>query len=57
MKRDNKYKLLCIAPEGEYIIDSIDKDIEVLKDNSCNMGSKWIFYPYHVIIKGNTIFL
>lgn len=47
------YKLLLLTPDGENSITEGDGkgwSIEDCSRESANMGSKWIFHPYHFII-------
>ena len=46
-----KYKLILIAPDGDYIFESENSTIEECEEVSENMGSKWFFYPFHFIIR------
>jgi len=50
-----KFKLICMAPNGDHITDSESDNIEDLEKNSIDMGSKWIFYPFHFICTSKTI--
>lgn len=48
------YKLLLMAPDGTYVTEGEDLTLEEAGDLSANMGSRWIFYPFHFIIKDNS---
>ena len=46
------YKLLCFAPDGEFITerdpdneDGLFKTVDDVWDAAANLGSKWYFYP------------
>jgi len=45
------YKLLLMANDGEFVTEGSNLTLEEAADLSANMGSRWIFYPYHFIIK------
>ncbi len=45
------YKLLLLAPDGEYVMEGPCETIEDCEDMSEDMGSRWIFYPFHFVIK------
>lgn len=49
------YTLYQVAFDGEYVKDSEHAKIEQAQQTSADMGSKWIFYPLSVIVKGQTI--
>jgi heterodisulfide reductase subunit B len=44
-----RYNLVCIAPDGEHIIDVMDKTYDECVKRSHDMGSRWYFYHFHVI--------
>jgi hypothetical protein len=46
---DRKYNLVCIAPDGDHVTDLRDATYSECVKRSEDMGSKWIFYPFHVI--------
>jgi hypothetical protein len=47
------YKLLLMAPDGDYVTEGTDKGYTADEccEISANMGSRWIFYPFHFVIK------
>ena len=45
------YKLLLMAPDGEFVTEGHDLTFDEAGDLSEDMGSRWIFFPYHFIIK------
>jgi len=50
------YKLLMMTPDGEdYQVEGEDLTLDEAKDLSANMGSRWIFYPLHFIIKDSSM--
>ena len=51
-----KFKLICMSFDGDYVSDNFDFDsIDDAWEYSCNLGSRWYFYPFHFVIKGVTI--
>jgi len=44
-----KYNLVCIAPDGDHVTDTWEKSYGTCIKASQDMGSKWIFYPFHVV--------
>jgi hypothetical protein len=51
------YTTLCMALDGGFVTDGDFKTKEEAIENSANMGSKWIFYPFHFIVKKDYEFL
>lgn len=51
------YNLVCIAPDGDHVTDVRNKPFDECVKRSEDMGSRWIFYPFHVITtpSGNTV--
>ena len=47
------YKLLLMAEDGSFVIEGAELTKEEADNLSANMGSRWIFYPFHLIIKDN----
>lgn len=49
--------LICIAPDGEYVGEGRFPNTEAAWDHSSDMGSRWFFYPIHVVLgaKGKRI--
>ena len=47
------YKVLLLTPDGEdYQLEGSEcKTIEEASEVSADMGSRWIFYPFHFIIR------
>lgn len=51
-----KYQLICMSFDGEYKRESFEFDsIEETWEYSNDMGSKWYFYPFHFVVRGDTI--
>jgi len=50
-----KYNLVCIAPDGDHIIDAKDKTYEECVRAERDMGSRWFFYPFHVITNDSNV--
>ena len=42
------YELRCMSFDGEYVTDH-KGTLEECQNASTDMGSKWFFYPWHVI--------
>jgi hypothetical protein len=40
-----------MSNDGEFITDGIFDTVEGACDHSSNMGYRWIFYPFHFIVK------
>ena len=54
MKNTNKFYVLCMAFDGEYITEPFPFDtIEEARKHET--GSKWYFYPFEFICKGQTV--
>lgn len=49
------YNLYVVAPDGANIKDSEHPNIESAQNESANLGSKWFFYPFHIITSGSKI--
>ena len=49
------YKLIVVAPDGEYQTEGEFKTIEQARERSADMGSRWFFYPFHAILKGEQV--
>lgn len=46
-----KFKLVCLAFDGDMMVERPTFDsIEEASDYSNDMGSKWIFYPFHFVV-------
>ena len=46
-----KFKLVCLAFDGDMVVERPTFDsIEEASDYSDDMGSKWIFYPFHFVV-------
>ena len=43
------YNLVCIAPDGDHVTEAREKSFEECERTSAELGSRWIFYPFHVI--------
>lgn len=50
-----KYILYCVGLDGHFVKDSEHETIEDAENASADLGSKWYFNPFHVIVKGQTI--
>lgn len=50
-----KYKLICMSFDGEYITETHGDDVQELWEHSANLGSKWFFYPFHFVCTDKTI--
>lgn len=44
-----KYTLRCIAPDGASVREGEFDSIESAWDRASEMGSRWFFYPFHVV--------
>jgi len=55
--RVKKYNLVCIAPDGDHVTELRDKTLQECINRTWEMGSRWYFYPFHVIttLSGNTV--
>ena len=42
-------KLVCIAPDGEFVTEGAFQTTEDAWNRSEDMGSRWFFYPIHVV--------
>ncbi len=49
------YKLLCFAPDGSYVTEGEFDEIAEANRRDNDLGSRWIFYPIHVIAKDGEI--
>lgn len=49
--------LICMADDGEYVCELKNSTYDECVEHSADMGSRWIFYPYHFIVSdsGKTI--
>jgi hypothetical protein len=43
------YNLVVVAPDGDRQIDSSHETVDQCWEASSDMGSKWCFYPFHVV--------
>lgn len=44
------YQLKCIAPDGDFVTEGRDfPSIGSAWDRSSDMGSRWYFYPIHIV--------
>ena len=41
--------------DGEYVRDVREASFEECRSASANMGSKWFFYPFHMIVNDDNI--
>jgi len=49
------YQLIQMSFDGEYVKDSEHTTIEAAQNASAELGSKWYFYPFSIIVKGQTV--
>jgi hypothetical protein len=49
------YTLKCFSPDGQSVTEGEFKSIGECWYRSNDMGSRWIFYPIHVVTKGKTV--
>ena len=49
------YTLIQFSFDGKYITDSSHETIEQCWNRYDNNGSKWYFYPFPMVIKGQTV--
>lgn len=54
MKTGN-YMLLMLAPNGDWATTAHGTTMKEAEDRSSNMGSEWLFYPYHFIVKNTRV--
>lgn len=43
-------RLVCIAPDGEFVVEGRFETVEQAWNHSQDMGSRWFFYPIHVVV-------
>ena len=48
----NKFKLVLMSFDGEYVIDSSHKTKDDAIKTAEDLGSKWVFYPFCFICSG-----
>ena len=53
--KTNQFKLIQMSFDGEYVHDSDHNTIEDAEEASAELGSKWFFYPFSIIVKGQTV--
>ena len=51
----DKYILVQMSFDGEYVIDSKHDTLEEAENTSADLGSKWYFFPWSIIVKGKTV--
>jgi len=44
-----KYRLYCIALQGDRVLEGEFDSVDSARQRSADMGSRWIFYPVHVV--------
>jgi hypothetical protein len=49
MKNENRYALKCLAPDGDFVREGEFPTVDAAWDRSSDMGSRWIFYPLHIV--------
>ena len=49
------YKLIQMSFDGAFVTDSQHQNLEQAEQASANLGSKWYFYPFSIIVKGQTV--
>lgn len=45
-----RYKAALFAPDGEYVTDHPRATIAAVQEALADQGSRWYFYPFHVVI-------
>ena len=51
-----KYQLICMSFDGEYKREPYEFDtIQDTWEYSQNIGSRWYFYPFHFVVRGQTV--
>ncbi len=50
-----RYKLICMSFDGEYITEAKGSDISELWDHANDMGSRWFFYPFSFVCTDKTV--
>lgn len=53
--KKNKFILFQMAFDGDYVKDSEHGTLEEAEETSADLGSKWYFYPFSIIVKGQTV--
>jgi hypothetical protein len=43
------YQLVCLALDGDKVTEGQFDTVNDALDRSANMGSRWFFYPIHVV--------
>ena len=49
------YKLICMSFDGDHVKDSEHDTLESLYNTLEGLGSKWFFYPFAMVVKGQTV--
>lgn len=49
----SKYKAILFAPDGGWVTDCHGDTIAEVCEMVADLGSRWIFYPYPLIIRDN----
>jgi len=52
---DRNYMLLLLSPDGDWTTDAHNSTLDEAQQASENMGSRWIFYPCHFIVKNTRV--
>lgn len=52
-----KYNLIVMSFDGDYQTELKESSFDECLNASENMGSKWIFYPYHFIVTAGCQFV
>lgn len=50
-----KVKLYVLSFDGECVCDSEHDTLEQANEKASDLGSKWFFYPWPVMVRGKTI--
>jgi hypothetical protein len=51
MPSPKRYKAVLFAPDGDWVTDFRGSEsIREVQENLADMGSRWIFYPFHAVI-------
>lgn len=51
------YRAILIAPDGDWVTDFKRETITEVEEELADMGSRWIFYPFHAVIKAGSQFI
>lgn len=51
----NDYRLIMLAPDGEHVCEGWFPTIEACFERAENMGSRWFFYPFALVVDDNSL--